>query len=123
MTRRRRPRCDLTRASLNRLLALQHPWEVVALDVIHEEQEVRVRIAHDGTDRLAYPACGCRCPGNDHRERRWRHLNTMDDRIDLVCDVPRVRCPEHGVMTVPVPWSERLSRFTRSGLSPWSLTG
>ena len=30
----------------------------------------------------------------------------------LVCDVPRVVCPEHGVMTVTVPWSERLSRFT-----------
>jgi len=29
-----------------------------------------------------------------------------------VCDVPRVRCPEHGVMTVKVPWSESRSRFT-----------
>ena len=36
----------------------------------------------------------------------------MGDRTYLVCDVPRVACPEHGVMTVTVPWSERLSRFT-----------
>ncbi len=111
MTRRRKPRCDLNRESFNRLLDLQPPWEVVALDIVHEEREVRVHIAYDGTDRLACPACGCRCPGYDHRERRWRHLDTMDDRTSLVCDVPRVVCPEHGVMTVTVPWSERLSRF------------
>ena len=112
MTRRRKPRCDLTRESLNQLLALQPPWEVVALDVVHEEREVRVHISHDGTDRLVCPACGCQCPGSDHRERRWRHLDTLDDRTYLVCDVPRVVCPEPGVMTVTVPWSERLSRFT-----------
>ena len=34
----------------------------------------------------------------------------MDNRTYLVCDVPRVAFPEHGVMTVPR--SERLSRFT-----------
>ena len=112
MTRRRKPRFDLNRVSINRLLDLQPPWEVVGLDVVHEEQEVRVHIAHDGTDHLACPACGCRCPGYDHRERRWRHLDTMDYRTYLVCDVPRVACPEHGVITVKVLWLERLSRFT-----------
>ena len=112
MTRRRRPRFDLTRESINRLLDLHPPWEVVELEDVHEEQEVRVHIAHDGTDRLVCPECGCGCPGYDHRERRWRHLDTMDYRTYLVCEVPRVRCPEHGVMTVTVPWSERLSRFT-----------
>ena len=36
----------------------------------------------------------------------------MDNRTYLVCDVPRVACPEHGVIAVTVPWSEHLSRFT-----------
>ncbi len=112
MTRRRKPGFDLSRESINRLVDLHPPWEVVELEVVHEEREVRVHVAHDGSERLSCPACGCRCSGYDHRERRWRHLDTMDCRTHPVCDVPRVRCPEHGVMTVRVPWSERMSRFT-----------
>ena len=112
MTRRNKPGFDLSRESINRLVDLHPPWEVVELEVVHEEREVRVHIAHDGNERLACPECGCQCSGYDHRERRWRHLDTMEYRTYLVCDVPRVRCPEHGVMTVRVPWSESMSRFT-----------
>ena len=112
MTRRRKPGFDLSRESINRLVDLHPPWEVVELEVVHEGREVRVHIAHDGNERLSCPECGCQCSGYDHRERRWRHLDTMEYRTYLVCDVPRVRCPEHGVMTVKVPWSESMSRFT-----------
>jgi len=30
----------------------------------------------------------------------------------LVCNVPRVQCPEHGVVTIRVPWAEGSSRHT-----------
>ena len=30
----------------------------------------------------------------------------------LVCDVPRMRCREHGVVTMQVPWAEGSSRYT-----------
>ena len=112
MTRRRKPGFALSRESINRLVDLHPPWEVVELEVVHEEREVRVHIAPDGKERLACPECGCTCSGYDHRERRWRHLDTMEYRTYRVCDVPRVRCPEHGVMTVKVPGSESISRFT-----------
>lgn len=111
MTNRRDPDPDFNRA-LNQILDLQPPWEVVELEIVHEKKEVHVHIAHDGSERLACPACGCGSPGYDHRERKWRHLDTMEYETYLVCKVPRVSCPEHGVMRVKVPWSESRSRFT-----------
>ena len=53
-----------------------------------------------------------RGPRYDSRERRWRHLDTMQYRTILVADVPRVQCDEHGVVQIMVPWSDPKSRFT-----------
>ncbi|MXZ51320.1 MAG: hypothetical protein F4Z09_11020 [Rhodobacteraceae bacterium] len=64
MTSRCTPRFDLNRESINRLLDLRPPWEVVELEVVHEKQEVHVHIAHDGNERLSCPECGCKCSGS-----------------------------------------------------------
>ena len=58
------------------------------------------------------PKCGVECPGYDRRQRFWRHLNTCQLKTILVAEVPRISCPEHGVITVQVPWSEPGSGFT-----------
>lgn len=52
------------------------------------------------------------CRGYDRRPREWRHLDTCQSKTILVADVPRVECPEHGVVTVKVPWAEPGSGFT-----------
>ena len=44
--------------------------------------------------------------------RSWRHLPTCQYRTILTAEVPRVRCSEHGVHTIGVPWSDPGSRFT-----------
>lgn len=56
--------------------------------------------------------CNQPCPGYDKRVRRWRHLDTCPLKTVLVADVPRVQCPEHGVVTIRVPWAEPGSGFT-----------
>src|SRR5690606_40431898 len=61
---------------------------------------------------LVCPRCGRACPGYDSRERRWRHLDTCQFRTQVVAQVPRVQCPEHGCLTVSVPWAEQNSRYT-----------
>ena len=58
------------------------------------------------------PTCGRASPGYDTRERRWRHLDTCQYQTILVAAVPRVECPEDGVVQVDVPWSEKGSGFT-----------
>ena len=58
------------------------------------------------------PACGRAASRHDSRRRRWRDLPTCQYRTILTAEVPRVRCSEHGVRTIGVPWSDPGSRFT-----------
>jgi transposase len=56
--------------------------------------------------------CGEGVPGYDTRRRRWRHLDTCQFHTFVEAHVPRVACPEHGVLSVTVPWAEPGSGFT-----------
>ena len=96
----------------NRLFGIGTPWRVMELDTDHRDQIVRVYVAHDPDQELVCPQCGTVCPGYDKRRRQWRHLDTCQYRTIVVSEVPRVACPEHGVVTVSVPWAKPLSRFT-----------
>jgi len=49
----------------------------------------------------------------DHTaERAWRHLDSCQFQTFLHARPPRVRCPEHGVHQVRLPWAEPHARFT-----------
>ena len=58
--------------------------------------------------------CGDRAPGYDQGEgrRRWRCLDLGVTKAFLEADAPRVRCPQHQVVVVAVPWARHGSRFT-----------
>ena len=95
------------------VLGLAAPWSVTSVQLLPESQEVQVVVGLGPDARLRCPDCDTVCPGYDHtEERRWRHLDTMQYRTILISRIPRVRCPEHGVRQVNVPWSEPRSRFT-----------
>jgi len=94
------------------ILGLQAPWTVVDVEMDVAGGEVRVRVAWTGRRALTCPKCDAKCPGYDHRERSWRHLDTCQLKTILVADIPRVDCPEHGVLSTDVPWSEPGSHFT-----------
>jgi transposase len=49
---------------------------------------------------------------HDKRPRKWRHLDTCQLNTIIEADVPRIRCEEHGVKLVNVPWAERGSLQT-----------
>jgi transposase len=49
---------------------------------------------------------------HDHRERRWRHLDIGAYATELVAAVPRVRCPQHRVRVIDVPWACSRIGFT-----------
>jgi transposase len=94
------------------ILGIASPWTVTDVELDLPGGEVRVRIEHDRSSALECPVCGAACPGYDCRERRWRHLDTCQYKTILIAQVPRVKCKEHGVVQVRVPWSEPGSRFT-----------
>jgi len=58
------------------------------------------------------PECGQRCKAHDFEERSWRHLNFFQHHCHIHASVPRVRCPEHGVKRIQVPWARQGSGFT-----------
>ena len=94
------------------ILGVESPWRVTAVTPRLDEGEVVVTVDAPARVRLACPRCGTDCPRHDHRARRWRHLPTCQYRTILEVSVPRVRCEEHGVLQVPVPWAEENSSFT-----------
>lgn len=94
------------------LLGLAPPWRIEEVEVDHGAQEVRIRVGLRKSARVRCPACQAVCGIHDRRERRWRHLDTMQYRTILQAQVPRVRCDEHGVHQISVPWAEAGSRFT-----------
>ena len=96
-----------------RILGLQAPWEVVDVHLDRSAGSVLVNVAASADAVFACPTCGGVAPGYDRRQRRWRHLDTCQYTTILEADVPRVNCPEHGVVTVLVPWAEPGSGFTQ----------
>ncbi len=95
-----------------RILALEAPWAVTEVDLNTDEGDVTIFVTSEEAAELPCSKCGKLCTRYDHRQRRWRHLDTCQYRTILVADVPRVQCTEHGVVQVLVPWSVPGSRFT-----------
>jgi transposase len=95
---------------LSELLRVDSPWKVIEAALDRERCRVDARIEWQGPGKC--PTCGIECPKHDHRERTWRDLDLCADQLYLHASVPRVDCPEHGVITVSVPWASGRSEFT-----------
>lgn len=94
------------------LLGLKDPWFVDDIELRLERQEIHIRLEHREHAWLC-PECKAAAPLYDHSEERlWRHLDTMQYSTLVHARPPRVKCDEHGVRQVAVPWSEPKSRFT-----------
>jgi transposase len=98
----------------SQILGLASPWRVQDVVLNINDQTVHVYVAHDPSlGRLRCDTCGSECPGYDTQsERFWRHLDTMQFMTYLVCSIPRVQCPTHGVRPAQASWTEPNSHFT-----------
>jgi len=84
---------------------------VEGIELVDDVVEIRCRprIQH----RWRCPHCGERRPGYDARhDRRWRALDFGRTKVFVVSSVPRIACPEHGVVTAAVPWARHAARHT-----------
>lgn len=96
----------------SQILGLTAPWKVTDVELDAKLEVVAVTVEAEGRSAFVCPECGESCPGYDTRERRWRHLDTCQFQTILVAKVPRIKCSEHGVRQVHVPWGEAGSGFT-----------
>lgn len=95
------------------LLGLEQPWSVSRVELEIKNQQVDVWAEHATGERWSCPRCEARLPVYDHSdERSWRHLDSCQFKTYLHARPPRVKCPEHGVLQVRLPWAEPHSRFT-----------
>lgn len=95
------------------LLGLREPWNVSEVLIDFEGKKVDVWVKWPLEKQAPCPECGKTYVIYDHRdERQWRHLDTMQFQTILHCRIPRIKCLEHGVKSIDVPWSEKNSRFT-----------
>ena len=99
---------------MNKICGVDAPWTIFRIISRESEKEVEVHVECAEEESLPCPTCGQSCPVYDRRPRRWRHLDMIKYRAYVVADVPRVSCPEHGVLTVSVPWASRSARVTHA---------
>ena len=94
-------------------LGLSAPWRVVESSFEADQRRLELRIDFERGARLACPECDLAgCEVYDTAEKCWRHLDVFQHQAYLVARVPRVRCPEHGVRQVALPWARPGSGFT-----------
>lgn len=94
-----------------RILGITSPWHVAEVELKLENRQVLIAV-EGSVESERCPECGLRCPRYDSKERRWRHLDTCQYQTILRAKIPRIKCHEHGVRQVRVPWAEERSRFT-----------
>ena len=97
----------------SQVLGLKKPWQVKDVRLNLEGQEIDVWIEWPEGQGVICPQCQKESVIYDHaEERKWRHLDTCQFKTILRSSVPRVKCEEHGVSTMEVPWAEPHGRFT-----------
>jgi len=94
-------------------LGLAKPWTVTEIAFSEDKHQLDLHLDFPAGSRFACPQCGQGdCPVHDTQERTWRHLNFFQHKTLLHARQPRVKCPEHGVKTVEVPWARPQVGFT-----------
>lgn len=94
------------------ILGVTSPWHVTGVRLETKDKTIEVELSLKGDELWACPTCGRRMHRHSLERRRWRHLDSCQFKTYLVADVPRVICPEHGSVTVKVPWAVPRGRFT-----------
>ena len=95
-------------------LGLESPWEITGqqLDTSKIPHVLQLTIKAGRGSEFPCPVCGNLCKAYDFKEMTWRHLNFFQHHCYITATVPRVRCDEHGVKQVTVPWARSGSKFT-----------
>jgi transposase len=94
---------------------LSKPWKVVRSGFEQVDtggKFLYVDLEVEAGAQMPCPVCSQLCPLYDHEVKRWRHLNFWQHPTYLSARVPRVRCPQHQVKQVSVPWARPESGFT-----------
>ena len=94
------------------LLGLGAEWKVtkVDLNVLGRKLDIFLEYA---AEAAICPVCGKLGDVYDQQpERVWRHLDTMQFETLIHAKTPRVKCADHKVKVIELPWASKSSHFT-----------
>jgi transposase len=93
-------------------LGLQEPWFVRNINFDEKAQRIDIHLDFKAGGQFPCPECGKPVGAYDTTDKEWRHMNFFQHEAYLHARVPRVKCPDHGVKQVEVPWGRTASGFT-----------
>jgi transposase len=95
-------------------LGLTPPWRVVdqRFETDKKPHRLHLLVAAEPGARFPCPECGKLAAAHDWKDAAWQHLDFFQHACFITARVPRVRCPDHGVHRIAVPWARAESGFT-----------
>ena len=93
-------------------LKLEPPWMITKVEFDEGEGVIRVFIDFPRGSMFSCPVCGKPVKAYDTTEKEWRHLSFFQYACYLVVWVPRISCPDDGVLQIDVPWAREGADFT-----------
>lgn len=103
---------EFTEQFFDLVLNLDSSWKVEDVKGDYKLKEVEIKISYIGAKAV--------CPQShdlysiyDHApQRRWRHLDLLDYKTYLVCNLPRIKNTQGKVVTIIPPWGSKSARYT-----------
>jgi transposase len=94
------------------LLNLDSDWQVSKVEADYLVSDIKIVIKFIGKRALC-PDTFELCSLYDHAPRReWRHLDTMQYKTYISCELPRIKNSQGKVLTIVPPWADKHTRHT-----------
>lgn len=95
-----------------KILDLEDGWVVKSVDTNFSKEEIVIQI-DCLLEQLEDPQSGELCKIYDHAPaRKWRHLDTMQYKTYIKCELPRIITSEGKVKTIQPNWASGYERHT-----------
>lgn len=100
-------------AFFTQILGIKSPWFIAKVVLSKEKQRVDIYVEYSKGFAFPCPECERLCSVYDHmREREFRHLNACQTATFIHVRLPRIECPEHGVLQIVSGLGEDNSSMT-----------
>jgi len=103
---------EVLEALFARALRLESPWEISKVEFHEGKGIIKVNIDFPRGSVFCCPVCGKEVKAYDTTEKGWRHLNFFQYACYLTVRVPRIDCPNDGILQIDVPWAREGADFT-----------
>jgi len=103
---------EVLEALFARALRLESPWEISRVEFDEGKGVIKVNIDFPKGSVFCCPVCGKEVKAYDTTEKEWRHLNFFQYACYLTVRVPRIDCPNDGILQIDVPWAREGADFT-----------